>query len=269
MGHEYSDALLTRDGAIATLMLNKPEKLNAFGPTMEDDIRAAIEELKHDSSVRVVILTGAGRAFSSGADVKAWDDRIQSGGEPPSVVDSWHQNEARHAMPLGLYELPKPVIAAVNGPAVGMGMDIALACDMRIAAESARFGMLYIKRGLVPDEGGAWFLPRLVGMAKAYELIFTGDWVYGPEAAAIGLANRCVPDDQLMAATRELAEKIASGPPVAMEFAKRAIREAGRLSLREHFDAIGYYMSVLNNTDDVAEGMRAFVERRAPVFSGR
>jgi enoyl-CoA hydratase/carnithine racemase len=253
---------------VATLTLNRPEKLNAFGPKMEDDIRAAIEEVHSDASVRVVILTGAGRAFSAGADVQAWDARIQEGVEP-SVVDRWHQNEARHAMPLGLYELPKPVIAAVNGAAVGMGMDIALACDMRIAAESARFAMLYIKRGLVPDEGGAWFLPRIVGYARACELIFTGDFVNGPDAERIGLASRCVPDDQLMSAARELAEKIAAGPPIALEMAKRALRESDGLSLRRHFDAIGYYMSVLNDTEDVAEGMRAFVERRAPVFSGR
>jgi len=130
--------------------------------------------------------------------------------------------------------MPKPVIAAVNGPAVGMGMDIALACDLRIAAESARFGMLYIKRGLVPDEGGAWFLPRLVGMAKAYELIFTGDWVYGPEAAEIGLVNRCVPDDQLMSATRELAEKIAF-----IDYLKERM-PASRLQVEE--DGSGWYL---------------------------
>jgi enoyl-CoA hydratase/carnithine racemase len=268
MGHDYTDALLARDGAVAMLTLNRPEKLNAFGPKMEEDIRAAIAEVNRDPSIRVLIVTGAGRAFSAGADVKAWDARIREGGEP-SAVDRWRQNEARHAMVLGLYELSKPVIAAVNGAAVGMGMDFALSADIRIAAESARFAMLYIKRGLVPDEGGAWFLPRLVGPARAAELIFTGDFVDGREAERIGLVNRCVPDDQLLPAARELADKIAAGPPIAMEFAKRAIREGLGLSLRAHFDAIGYYMSVLNNTEDVAEGMRAFVERRAPVFSGR
>ena len=268
MTYTYSEALLTREGGVATLTLNRPEKLNAFSPQLEDDIRAAIAEVRDDPEVRVLVVTGAGRAFSAGADVKAWDARLQAG-ETPTVVDRWQRNEARHAMPLGLYELPKPVIAAVNGPAVGMGMDIALACDMRIAAESARFGMLYIKRGLVPDEGGAWFLPRIVGAAKAYELILTGDWVFGPEAERIGLVNRCVPDDQLASATQELAQKIAAGPPVAMQFAKRAIRESESVSLRAHFDAIGYYMSVVNATEDVAEGMRAFVERREPVFRGR
>jgi 2-(1,2-epoxy-1,2-dihydrophenyl)acetyl-CoA isomerase len=268
MGYEYTHALLAKDGAIATLTLNRPERLNAFTPTMEDDVRAALDEVRSDDRVRVLVVTGAGRGFSSGADVNAWDARLQSGVEQ-TVVDRWQTNEARHAMPLGLHELNKPVIAAVNGAAIGMGMDMALACDMRIAAESARFAMLYIKRGLVPDEGGAWFLPRLVGMAKAYELILTGDFVNGPEAERIGLVNRCVPDAELQSATRELAEKIASGPPIALQMAKRAIREGLSLPLRGHFDAIGYYMSVLNNTDDVKEGMRAFVERRAPVFAGR
>lgn len=269
MTYQYTDATLERNGAIATITLNRPEKLNAFTPKMEDDIRAALDEAREDDSVRCVVITGAGRAFSSGADVNAWDARLREGGEEPTVLDSLRTNEARHGMPLRIYEMNKPVIAAVKGAAVGMGMDMALAADMRIAGESARFGMLYIRRGLVPDEGGAWFLPRLVGQAKAYELIMTGDFVYGPEAAEIGLANRCVPDEKLMDATYELAEKIASGPPIAMEFAKRAIRDGESLTLRAHFDAIGYYMSVLNKSEDVAEGMRAFVERRDPVFRGR
>jgi enoyl-CoA hydratase/carnithine racemase len=268
MDYEYSEALLTQADGVATITLNRPETLNAFSPRMEDDIRAALAEIREDRSVRVVVITGAGRAFSSGADVKAWDARIREGGEP-TVVERWQQNEARHAMPLGIYELGKPVIAAVNGAAVGMGMDMALACDMRIVSETARFAMLYIKRGLVPDEGGAWFLPRLVGPAKACELILTGDFVDGREAERIGLANRCVPNDQLMAVTQELAAKIAAGPPVAIEFVKRAIREGMSLSLRSHFDAIGYYMGIVNQTEDVAEGMRAFVESRAPRFSGR
>ncbi len=269
MAYQYSEALLGREGAIATITLNRPEKLNAFSPRMEDDIRAAIDEVRQDDSVRVVVVTGAGRAFSAGADVNAWDARIREGGSEASVIDRWHQNEARHAMPLGLYELPKPVIGAINGAAVGMGMDLALACDMRIAGESAKFGMLYIKRGLVPDEGGAWFLPRIVGTAKAYELIMTGDFVLGREAAEIGMANKCVPDAELMPAAMELAGKIASGPPVAMQFAKRAIRDGESLSLRRHFESIGYFMSVLNDTEDVAEGMRAFVEKRNPAFEGR
>ncbi len=264
----YTEALLSREGAVATITLHRPERLNAFTPTMEDDLRAVIAEVRADAAVRAVVLTGAGRAFCSGADVNAWDARLREGGAP-SVVDRWRQNEQRHAMPLGLHELDKPVIAAVNGAAVGMGMDIALACDLRLCAESARFAMLYIKRGLVPDEGGAWFLPRLVGLAKAYELIFTGDFVPGPEAERIGLVNRCVPDAELAGAAHELAERIAAGPPIALAMAKRAIRDGLGLPLRGHFDAIGYYMSVLNNTEDVAEGMRAFVERRAPAFRGR
>ena len=268
MTYQYTEATLDRNSGIATITLNRPEKLNAFSPTMEDDIRAALDEARDDDSVRCVVITGAGRAFSSGADVNAWDARIREGVEP-TVVDSLRQNEARHGMPLRIYELAKPVIAAVKGPAVGMGMDLALAADMRIVGESAKFGMLYIHRGLVPDEGGAWFLPRLVGGPKAYELIMTGDFVLGPEAVEIGLANKCVPDEKLISTTMELAGKIASGPPLAIEFAKRAIRDGQAISLRAHFDAIGYYMSVLNKTEDVAEGMRAFVERRQPQFKGR
>lgn len=151
MAHDYTHALLAKDGAIATLTLNRPERLNAFTPTMEDDVRAAIAEVRADDGIRVLIVNGAGRGFSSGADVNAWDERLRSGVEP-TVVDRWQTNEARHAMPLGLHELNKPVIAAVNGAAIGMGMDMALACDMRIAAESSRFAMLYIKRAWCPTK---------------------------------------------------------------------------------------------------------------------
>lgn len=269
MVYEYTEALLARDGHVATLTLNRPEKLNAFTPKMEDDIREALSEIRNDRDIRCVVITGAGRAFSSGADVNAWDARIREGDSAKrSVVDGWHSSEARHSMPLGIYELPQPVIGAVKGAAVGMGMDMALSCDMRIVGESAKFGMLYIRRGLVPDEGGAWFLPRMVGPAKAQELILTGNFVDGREAERIGLANRCVPDDQLQDATYELAHRIASGPPVAIEFAKRAIRDSEGLPLRRHFESIGYFMSVVNQTEDVGEGMRAFVERRDPVFKG-
>lgn len=270
MTYQYTEAILERDGNVGILTLNRPEKLNAFTAKMEDDIRHALDECRDDDDIRCVIVTGAGRAFSAGADVNAWDASLQSG-EPAErdVATSFRTNEERHGMPLRIYEMNKPVIAAVHGPAVGMGMDLALAADIRIASESAKFGMLYIRRGLVPDEGGAWFLPRLVGPAKAQELILTGDFVLGPEAERIGLANRCVPDAELQSAARELAHRIASGPPLAIQFAKRAIRDGEQASLRNHFESIGYFMSVLNGSEDVAEGMRAFVERREPVFKGR
>ncbi|MCK9487439.1 MAG: enoyl-CoA hydratase-related protein [Dehalococcoidia bacterium] len=270
MSWDYTEALLTVEERIATLTLNRPEKLNAFTPKMEDDIRAAIKEINSREDIGVVVVTGAGRGFSSGADVVAWDAGLESGEQQESdAITSWRRNEARHSMPLGLHELRQPVIAAVNGAAVGMGMDFALGADMRVAGESAKFGMFYIKRGMVPDEGGAWFLPRLVGAAKAFEIILTGELFDGREAERIGLVNYCVPDAELMDKTMELAEKIAAGPPMAVELAKRAIRESANVDLRNHFDAIGYYMSLIGRTGDVAEGMRAFMERREPNFTSR
>jgi len=268
MGHEYTHAVLTREGHVGTLTLNRPEKLNAFTGAMSTDIIEAIKEVNEDREYRVLVLTGAGRAFSAGADVAAWDAELQSGVKR-TAVDQWFMAEQTHGLPQVIRACRVPVIAKVRGAAVGMGMDVALAADMRICSEDAKFAMFYIKRGLIPDVGGAWFLPRLISWAKAAEIMYTGDFISGREAEQYGFVNYCVSAEDLDAKTDELAQKIGNGPPVATEMIKASMLESDQLTLKQHLEQIAYFMSVINDSDDLKEGMRAWVERREPAFTGR
>ncbi len=268
MTYEYTHAVLTREGHIGTLTLNRPEKLNAFTSAMSLDIIQAFKEVNEDRDIRVVVLTGAGRAFSAGADVAAWDAELQSG-VVRTAADRWRLAEGTHALPQIIYGCRVPVIAKVRGASIGMGMDVALAADMRICSENAKFAMFYIKRGLIPDVAGAWLLPRLISPAKAAEIMYTGDFISGREAEQLGFVNRCVADDQLDAATDELAKKIGNGPPIATEMLKKALLDSGQLTMKQHLDQIAYFMSVINETEDLKEGMRSWVEKRDPVFQGR
>jgi 2-(1,2-epoxy-1,2-dihydrophenyl)acetyl-CoA isomerase len=251
---------------IATLTLNRPERLNALGDTLRDDLYDAVTKSAADPNVGVLVITGAGRGFCSGGDVKAMSERDQTGAVPPPT-ERWAP--IRDRIILALRDCPKPVIAAVNGAAAGAGMNLALACDMRIASSAAKFSQAFVKRGLAPDWGGTWFLPRIVGNAKACELIFTGDAIDAAEALRLGIVNAVTAPEELLAETYKLARKIGSGPAVAIQLAKRAILHSQDADLRAGLEFETFAQGICRDTEDAKEGVRAFVEKRAPVFRGR
>jgi enoyl-CoA hydratase/carnithine racemase len=250
---------------VATLTLNRPERLNALGDTLREDLHDAITKAAADPNVGVLIITGAGRGFCSGGDVKSMSERERTG-EAPSPIDRFAPLRDRTI--LAMRDCPKPIIAAVNGAAAGAGMNLAFACDMRIASSAAKFSQAFVKRGLAPDWGGTWFLPRVVGTAKAFELIFTGDSIDANEALRLGIVNAVVAPEELMAETRKLARKIADGPPVAIALAKRAIYHNEDVDLRAGLEFETFAQGLCRETEDSKEGVRAFIEKRAPVFRG-
>ena len=259
-----SDLLYEKKDKIATLTLNRPDKLNAFTRPMIDTWAQSLAEAQADPNVNVVIVTGAGRAFCAGGDV----GRMGEG--EPSPLD--HKNmlwENIHRVPRTLEAMDKPVIAMVNGLAVGAGMGMCVMCDVRIAAASARFSTGYVKVGLVPGDGDTYFLPRLVGAAKALELLWTADFVESDEALRLGIVNRVVPDAELRDATYAFARQIADGPQIPIRMIKRLVYQSLRLDLRTHLDLVSSHMSIVRQTSDHKEGVAAFKEKRPAKFQGR
>jgi enoyl-CoA hydratase/carnithine racemase len=258
-----ADLEYTVADGIGTILLNRPHRKNAFTIEMIDQWARILVEARTDPDVRVIVLTGAGDAFCSGVDLSSTD------GERPSPLQrKEHLTDHIHRVPYALEDLDKPVIAAINGVAVGAGMDMALMCDMRIIARSARLSEGYIRVGLVPGDGGCYYLPRLVGQAKALELLLTGDFIGAEEAARIGIANHVVDDDDLVAATTRLARKLADAPPVAVRTIKRAVYQSARADLRTALDLISSHMSVVTSTQDSAEALAAFREKRPGRYVG-
>ncbi|MGH3435103.1 MAG: enoyl-CoA hydratase/isomerase family protein [Sciscionella sp.] len=253
---------------VGTILLNRPHRKNAFTMDMIDQWAEILRAARTDSTVRVVVVTGAGDAFCSGVDLGPLDADAPARARPGPLQRKEHLTEHVHRIPLALEDLDKPVIAAVNGVAVGAGMDMALMCDMRVMAGSARLSEGYIRVGLVPGDGGCYFLPRLVGTAKALELMLTGDFIGAEEAGRLGIANRVVEDGELTAAVAELASKIATAPPVAVRAIKRAVYQSSRTDLRTALDLISSHMGVVTSTDDSAEAFAAFREKRAGRYVG-
>ncbi len=249
---------------IATITLNRPDKMNAFTRGMIDRWSWALNEAQADADVNVVVVTGAGKAFCSGGDV------ARMGTGEPTALD--HKNglwEGVHRVPKALEAMDKPVIAMVNGVAVGAGMGMTLMCDVRIASEAARFSTGYVRVGLVPGDGDTYFLPRLVGTAKALELLWTADFIEAPEAERLGIVNRVVPPDLLAEETYHLARRIAEGPQIPIRMIKRLVYQSMRLDLRTHLDLVSSHMAVVRETLDHKEGVQAFKDKRPPKFQGR
>jgi 2-(1,2-epoxy-1,2-dihydrophenyl)acetyl-CoA isomerase len=259
--------LKTDDKGIATLTLNRPQKLNALSVKMvKESLFQVFSEIAANDNVRVLIITGAGDSFCSGVDVK---EVFQANASGTSIVHRREFEEPIGACFVPLFELTKPVIAAVNGIAVGAGFALTLLCDFRIASDKARFGTVFLRRGLMPDNGVTFTLPRIVGFSKALELMMSSDIINADEAARIGLVNRMVPHDKLMDETYRFAEKLASGPPIALSFTKRAAYQSFDHSFKEQLAFESWGQNMCNKSEDFKEGVASFLEKRPPQFKGK
>jgi 2-(1,2-epoxy-1,2-dihydrophenyl)acetyl-CoA isomerase len=245
---------------VVTLTLNRPEKKNAMNVAMFNELLAVFREVNDSTRDRVLVITGAGDAFCSGADL---GERGQDARHPLARLH-WVADIA-----LALHRIAKPAIAKVNGVAVGAGMNLALGCDLIVASENARFSEIFARRGLTIDFGGSWLLPRLIGMHRAKELALLADIISAKEAAELGLVNRVLPATELDAFVADWADRLAAGPPLALSMTKRLLTNSFSLTMDEALEAEGMAQSVNASTEDTAEAIRAFLEKREPKFKGR
>lgn len=264
----YETVALERVEGIATITLNRPERLNALNDRMAQELLAVFGDVAEDDGVRIVILTGAGRAFSAGADIQErFIDPIEKskrGELNIALLDTF----ARVGVP-AIRRIDKPIIAAVNGPAVGFGCTLALTCDIRIASEAARFGLAFVRMGLTPEFGSTYFLPRLVGVAKSLELLFTGRIIDAKEAKEIGMVNQVVPADELKTAVYEMARSIAKGPPISIRMIKKGIYQGIDADLDMQLQWEHLALNMCRQTEDHLEGARSFLGKREPEFKGK
>ncbi len=267
MKQTFETILYEVEEGVATITLNRPEVLNAFNTQMNQDLKLALKKAKEDENVRAIIITGAGRGFCSGADVKSFAEGVALESFKKMV-----ENEELMDLLISPYDLinvEKPIIAAVNGVAVGFGMNLCINCDIVIASEKASFGEFFVKMGVLPDMNGCFILPRIVGIHKAKELIFTGDRIDAKEAERIGLVNKVVPHEELMSTAKALAKKLAENPPLAIGMAKRLIHEGYGEFFSEMLKREIRYQAKLYASEDHREAALAFLEKRKPVFKGK
>jgi len=257
-----------RDGPVVTLTIDRAEIMNPVGnPGDGDEFAATCRDLNRDTSVRCVILTGAGRAFSAGGDVKAMRDKSGTfGGTPPAISDGYRENI--HVMLRALYGLRVPLIAAVNGPAIGLGCDVACLADMRIASEKAKFGVTFLKLGIIPGDGGTWILPRVIGQARAAELFYTGDVIDAATALEWGLVSRVVEPEALVEEAAKLAQRVAAQPPHALRQAKMLLRQGQQISYDSALELAANTQAMMHLTKDHEEGVAALLEKRSADFTG-
>lgn len=268
--HVQAASLVQRDqhAGVLTLTLRQPTRLNALSTAMLAELGEALRTAQRDQAVRALVLTGEGRAFSAGADLTEFELPDKgSGGQPQPALGDLLRTLVNPIV-LRLQAIEKPILAAVNGVCAGAGMSLALACDVRYAAESARFIQAFVHIGLVPDAGSTYFLPRLVGTSKALELAWTGQPLSAQEALDLGIANRVVPDAEVLGETQALAARLAEGPRAAMGLIKRGFRQAHELPLERLLELEAAYQEIASRTDDFVEGVAAFREKRTARFGG-
>ena len=260
----FETILYEKEGGIGIITLNRPKQLNAITFKLKEEVSGLLDEIEKDDDIKVVIITGGSKAFCAGADIK------ERSGIRQAQPEYYFNQRKTHVDFYGKIEnFEKPVIAAVSGVAVGGGCEISLACDFRIASETARFGVPEVKLGMIPAGGGTQRLPRIIGVGRAKELLFTGDFIDAHESLRVGLVNKVFPVDQLMEETKTLALKIANNPPLSVKYAKRCVNVGIQLDLMSGLDYETQCASVLTTSEDRIEGFQAFVEKRKPVFKGR
>jgi enoyl-CoA hydratase len=259
---EFKHIIYEKSEAIATITLNRPEVLNAFSKEVEDEVLQALEDVKNDENVRVVILTGAGeKAFSAGADIKAMKGM--------NALKARELSLRGEKVCTTLENFEKPIIAAINGYALGGGLEVAMACDIRIASENARMGQTEINIGLIPGWGGTQRLTRLIGRTKAKELVFTGKMIDAKTAEQLGILNMVVPADKFKETVRQFAAELAQKAPVALKVAKALINKGAEISLDAAVTLEREGFGVVASTEDLQEGVSAFTEKRKPIFKGK
>ena len=268
---DYQTVILEKRGNIAILTLNRPERLNAISPQMTQDLVSVLDEVDGDDDVRVLVITGAGRGFCSGADVEGMAGGSQSGSDTARGAEAIRQvlvQSAGRVIPR-VQKMKKPTIAMVNGAAVGGGCDLAFACDLRTGSENARFMNAFIRIGLFSGWGGTWLYPRVMGLGKALEYLYTGDFIEAKEAERLNVLNRLVPADELEKETMALAGKIANGPPVAMRLTKLQTYEGLNMDLETALQMAAACETITLTSEDHKEGVTAFREKRQAKFQGR
>ena len=283
MAYQFIDAAV--EGGVLIVTLDDPPTRNAIGDEMAGELNQELERLEAEADLRALVLTGRDPAFCSGANVKRMNEANEARGDTsvPEGVTPWDNLQQQwdtmasgesymdgvRFVPLRLHNLQKPSIAAVNGYAMGLGMGIALSCDIRIASETARFSETFIRRGLIPADGSCWQLPRMIGLSNTFLLQYTGDAIEAREAYRLGMVSKVVPHSELMAATMELATRLANGPTYSMALTKKLIQESLFKNLEESLLLAGPAQNIARSTSDHKEGVRAFVEKRQPVYKGR
>ena len=263
---DFTEILLKKEEGIAVITLNRPERFNAFTTSMYREFPRILDQLRRDDEIKAAILTGAGKGFCAGSDVS---ERMVKRLEKGSEENRFENLQQVGGVALNVSSFDKPLIGAINGAAVGAGLSLALLCDIRLASAKARFGAVWLNVGLIPDVGATYYLPRIVGREKALELMLTRDIIGADEALRIGLVGKVLPHDQLMDEAMKLAGVIAAGPSVAVELTKRGLQRSLENDLETQLDYESYAQNICRQTEDHREGIRAFAEKRKPVFKGK